>query len=84
MRLVQEIEIWPYEQMVYAQCIFCHVKWQAPSPLELWHTNESINFSQMTKIKQKKTCRIVDFAVLANNRLKLKENENKDKCCILT
>ena len=30
-------------------------------------------------IKKKKTCRIVDFAVPANHRVKLKESEKKDK-----
>ena len=31
------------------------------------------------KQKQKRTSRIVDFAVLADYRIKLKENEKKDK-----
>ena len=30
-------------------------------------------------VKQKKTCRIVDFAVPADHRLKLKEREKKNK-----
>ena len=30
-------------------------------------------------IKKKRTCQIVDFAVLADHRVKLKENEKKDK-----
>ena len=29
--------------------------------------------------KKKRTCRIVDFAILADHRVKLKENEKKDK-----
>ena len=29
--------------------------------------------------KKKKTCKIVDFTVPADNRIKLKENEMKDK-----
>ena len=33
----------------------------------------------ISKKKPKKTCRIVDFAVLADHRLKLKENDKKDK-----
>ena len=29
--------------------------------------------------KKKRTCKIVDFAVLADHRIKLKESEKKDK-----
>ena len=29
--------------------------------------------------KKKRTCRIVDFSVSANHRVKLKENEKRDK-----
>ena len=31
------------------------------------------------KKKKKRTCKIVDFAVLADHRIKLKESEKKDK-----
>ena len=31
------------------------------------------------KKKRKRTCRIVDFAVLADHRVKLKESEKRDK-----
>ena len=30
--------------------------------------------------KKKRTCQIVDIAVLADHKVKLKENEKKDKC----
>ena len=33
----------------------------------------------ITKKKKKRTCKIVDFAVLVNHRVKLKESEKKDK-----
>ena len=33
----------------------------------------------INKKKKKRTCKIVDFAVLANHRIKLKECENRDK-----
>ena len=50
----------------------------------LWHTHGSPNLGQKTKpysIQQKKrTCKIVDFAVPANHRIKLKECEKKVKC----
>ena len=31
--IVQEIEIWPYEQTVYAQRRICPVEWSAKTPL---------------------------------------------------
>ena len=56
----------------------------------LWHTNRSPNLSQKTrpnnnqqkkkkKEKKKRNCKIVDFAVPADFRIKLKECERKDK-----
>ena len=54
--------------------------------LEFWDKNWSPNLSQMTKPsdsqkkkKKRRTCRIVDFAVLADRKVKLNENEKKDK-----
>ena len=48
------------------------------------HTNRSPNPGQKTrphnnKKKKKKNCKIVDFAVSANHKINLKENEKKDK-----
>ena len=54
----------------------------------LWHTHRSPNLGQKTrpynnqqqqKKKKKRICKIVDFAVLADHRIKLKECEKKDK-----
>ena len=55
----------------------------------LWHTHGSPNLGQKTRPynyqqqqqqQQKKgTCKIVDFAVPADHRIKLKEYEKKDK-----
>ena len=49
----------------------------------LWHTDGSPNLSQNFKPynnqqKRKRTCKIVDFAVSADHRIKLKECEKKD------
>ena len=50
---------------------------------EMQHTNGSLNPGQSTRPcnsqQKKRTCRIVYFAILANHRVKLKENEKKDK-----
>ena len=56
----------------------------------LWHTHRSPNLGQNTrpynnqqkkkkKRKKKRICKIVDFAVPADHRIKLKECEKKDK-----
>ena len=73
---MQEILIWPYEQMVYAKYNIC--------PLGFWDTNGSPNLSHRTKSynkqqKKKKTCKIVNVALPADHRVKLKENEKMDK-----
>ena len=69
--------------MVYAQTGICLEEWDARSSLGFWDINRSPNSSQETRLsdnlKKKRTCRIVDFAVLADNRLKIKENEKRDK-----
>ena len=49
-----------------------------------WHTNGSPNISQKTgsyrnQQKKKRTCKSVNFAVLADHRIKLKEYEKKNK-----
>ena len=52
----------------------------------LWHTNGSPNLGQkirpyniQKKKKKKSTCKIVDFTVPAEHRIKLKESEKKNK-----
>ena len=49
----------------------------------LWHTNESQNLGQNSRPysnqQKKRTCKIVDFALSTEHRIKLKEIEKKDK-----
>ena len=40
--IVQEIWIWPYEQMVYAQPSTCPGEWDAQTFLEFWDINGSL------------------------------------------
>ena len=59
--IVQETEIWPYEQMVYAQLSTCPEEWNTQIPLGFWHTNGSLNLGQTTRpynnqTKKKRTC----------------------------
>ena len=46
---MQEIEIWPYNQMVYAQTRICPREWDAQNSQGFWDTNESPNLNQKTK-----------------------------------
>ena len=67
-------------------------EWHTQTPMGFWHTNGSPHFGQLTrpynnlqkktkeKRKKQRTCKIVDFAVPACDRVKLKESEKKDKC----
>ena len=50
----------------------------------LWHTNGSPNLGQKTRPnnyqqQKKRTCKIVDFAVAAYHRIKMKKTEKKYK-----
>ena len=72
--------------MVYAQPSTCPRKWHSQTPVGLWYTNGSPNLSPKTrsynnqqKKKKKKICKIDDFAVPADHRIKLKECEKRDK-----
>ena len=67
--------------MLYAQSRICPGEWDAQTPLGFWDTNGSPNLGQRCNNQQKKkrTCRIVDFSVTADQRVTLKESEKKDK-----
>ena len=72
--------------MVYAQPRICPGKWDALTPQGFWDTNGSPNLRQTIRPynnkktnKQKWTCIIVDFAVPADHRVKLKESRKIGK-----
>ena len=77
--------------MVHAQSSICPKRRHTLTPMELWHTNGSPNHGQKTrpynkqkkkkkkKKKKERICKIVDFAVLADHRIRLKECEKKYK-----
>ena len=52
--IVQEIEIWPYEQMVHAQRIIHPGEWNVQNSLGFWNTNESPNPNQKTRLSDNK------------------------------
>ena len=63
----------------------CPGEWNAQTSLGFWDTSGPPNLRQTTRPsnnqqqQKKRTCRIVDFAVPVVHRVKLKENEKKDK-----
>ena len=71
--------------MVYAQPRTCPRKWYTQTPVGLWYTNGSPNFGPKTRSynnqqqKKNRICKIVDLAVLADHRIKLKDCEKRDK-----
>ena len=76
--------------MVYAQPRIRPWKWDAQNSLGFWETNGSSNLSQTSrssdnqqekkkKEERERTCRIVEFAVLADHRVKLKESKKRNK-----
>ena len=69
--------------MVYAQPRTCPRKWYTQTPVGLWYTNGSPNLGPNTRSysnqQKKRICKIVDFALPADHRIKLKECEKRDK-----
>ena len=70
--------------MAYAHLKICPKEWDTQTPLGIWDTNGSPNLSQTTRSynnqqKNKRTYKIVDFAVMADHGVKLKESEKRDK-----
>ena len=53
----------------------------------LWHTTDHLISARRPDLivinKKKRTCKIVDFTVPADHRIKLKESEKKDKYLVL-
>ena len=75
--IVQEIKIWPWEQMVYAQLRISLGEWE--TFMGFWDTNGSLILGQTTrpsvgqKKKKKKARELADFTVTADHRVKKKK-----------
>ena len=66
--------------MVYAQLSTCPRKWHTETPMGLRHTNGSpISARRRDQHKKERICKIVDSAVPADDRIKLKECDKRDK-----
>ena len=63
--------------MAYAQFEIHPGELETETPLGFWDWKGSHNLSQTTRLgdsqEKKRTCRIVDFAVQAHHRVKLKQ-----------
>ena len=82
---MQEIEIWPYEQMLYAQPASIlendkhELHWHFAIQTDLVISARRPGIIIIQKKKKKRTYKIVDFAVPVDHRIKLRECEKKDK-----
>ena len=75
LEIVEEIEIRPYEQMVYAQPKTSPEEWDAQNPLDHLILARRPDLGIINK--KKRPCLIVDFAVPVNHRVNLKEKKGK-------
>ena len=78
-----KVEVWPYEQMVSAQPRISTEKWEAQTPLGFWDTNDHLISARRPDFiiinKKERTCRIVNFVVSVDHRVKLEECEKRDE-----
>ena len=72
--------------MVYARPKICPRKWDAHISLRFWDTNGSLDLGQTIRSynnqqqqQKNENLQIVEFAVLADHRVKFKECEKKNK-----
>ena len=79
--IVQEIKIWPYKKVVYAQLWIHSVEWDAQISLGFLVANlcQTTRPSDIKKQTNKKIYCIVDFTILADHKVKLKEGETRDR-----
>ena len=80
---MQEIEIWLYEQVAYAQLGICPVEWDPQSSLEFWDINRSPNLGQTTRpidSQWKEENQLnTGFPIPADDKVKLKKSKKRDK-----
>ena len=68
-----------------AQTRICTREWDTQTSLGLWDTNRSPNLRQTTRLsdsqqKKKRTCQMINFNVMMDHRVNLKESEKRDIC----
>ena len=69
--------------MVYAQHSSCLGEWHTQTPMDFDIQTDHLLLVRRPDLivinKKKRTCKIVDFAIPADHRIKLKESEKKNK-----
>ena len=79
----QGIEIWPYCQMVYVQTRIHPREWDTKTlrdfVIQMNHLIQARRPELVIIYKKKKTCCLVDFVVPEDHRVKIKENEKRNK-----
>ena len=70
--IVQEIEIWPYYQMLYTQTRICPGKWDTHNSLEFCDTINSPNPGQKTIFRDNSPK--ADLVVSVNYSIEIKDN----------
>ena len=79
---MQENEIWPCKQVIYAKLKIHLGERDAQNSLGFWDINGSPNLGQMIRSSDsqyKRTVWIVSFAILVDHRVKIKESKKRDK-----
>ena len=76
---MQEVYIWPYEEMVNAQTRTCLQKGDVLNSLRFVIQTDQTRPSDSQQKKKKRICQIVDFIIRADSRVKVKESEKGDK-----
>ena len=66
-------------QMIYAQTRIHFEEWDAQTSLKFWDINRTLGRRPDLVIVDKKMCRIMEIVVLADHRVKIKENEKRHK-----
>ena len=93
--IVQDISIWPYEKMVYAQPKISPGEWHTQTPMRFWLIWRSVRLAEIKwsvwslnlgqtnrpsyNQQRRRTCKIWNFAVSSDHGVNFKESEKKKK-----
>ena len=68
LRIILEIEIWPYKHVVYVQSRTCSGEWVAQSSLGFWDANGSPNQPDLVIVNKKKRENILNCGLCHSGR----------------
>ena len=76
---MQEIKIWQYNRIVYAQTRIHPREWDKSNSLEFWDINNNwfLTWNPEFELinKKKRTCHLLNFILWVDHRMKIKESE---------